>query len=251
MTYVIYDDTFGGLLTAIFDIYALKVNEPRLRKTSQYSKGLFNQEINVATDIDKCNRVKTKLVKLFGKRGFNDLYRAFLFESAEADDVILSVVTLAIKQNQNILSNFNNPDVLRLRDILKKISRERHRMTAFVRFKESEDGLYVATIEPDFNVLPLIVSHFKHRYADQLWLIYDTQRDYGIYYNLTNVTEVTLTENGDNLPTTTIQLSDREEKFQQLWKDYFKATNVESRRNKKLHLQHVPKRYWKYLIEKQ
>ena len=32
--------------------------------------------------------------------------------------------------------------------------------------------------------------------------------------------------------------------------EYFKSTNIKSRKNMKLHLQHVPKRYWKYLTEK-
>src|SRR5690606_39662819 len=38
--------------------------------------------------------------------------------------------------------------------------------------------------------------------------------------------------------------SEAEEKFQQLWKQYFKSTNIVERKNDKLHLQHVPKRYW-------
>ncbi|WP_370449257.1 DUF4130 domain-containing protein [Aquimarina sp. AD1] len=38
--------------------------------------------------------------------------------------------------------------------------------------------------------------------------------------------------------------------FQQLWKTYFDNVNIKSRKNSKLHIQHLPKRYWKYLIEK-
>ena len=38
--------------------------------------------------------------------------------------------------------------------------------------------------------------------------------------------------------------------FQTLWRDYFKSTNIKSRKNMRLHIQHVPKRYWKYLSEK-
>ncbi|RZL34744.1 MAG: DUF4130 domain-containing protein, partial [Pedobacter sp.] len=47
------------------------------------------------------------------------------------------------------------------------------------------------------------------------------------------------------------QLNEKEELYTHLWKDYFKSTNIESRKNTKLHVQHVPKRYWKYLTEKQ
>ena len=52
------------------------------------------------------------------------------------------------------------------------------------------------------------------------------------------------------LTDTSITLDAQEALYDQLWKDYFKSTNIVERRNIKLHLQHVPKRYWKYLTEK-
>ena len=45
--------------------------------------------------------------------------------------------------------------------------------------------------------------------------------------------------------------AEQEFEFQKLWQDYFKSTNISSRENMKLHIRHVPKRYWKYLSEKQ
>ena len=42
-----------------------------------------------------------------------------------------------------------------------------------------------------------------------------------------------------------------EELYQKLWHSYFQSINIEARKNTKLHLQHVPRRYWKYLTEKQ
>ena len=45
-------------------------------------------------------------------------------------------------------------------------------------------------------------------------------------------------------------LTAAEYNFQDLWNNYFKSTNIKSRINLKLHQQHVPKRYWKYLSEK-
>ena len=46
-------------------------------------------------------------------------------------------------------------------------------------------------------------------------------------------------------------LTGAETDYQELWKAYFKSVDIPERRNLKLHLQHVPKRYWKYLVEKQ
>jgi hypothetical protein len=42
-----------------------------------------------------------------------------------------------------------------------------------------------------------------------------------------------------------------EEMFQELWKGYFKAMTIKERINPRLQRQHMPKRFWKYLTEKQ
>ncbi len=53
-----------------------------------------------------------------------------------------------------------------------------------------------------------------------------------------------------SLPLATIVLDEQEKLYATLWKDYFKNTNIKERKNLKLHIQHVPKRYWRYLTEK-
>ena len=76
------------------------------------------------------------------------------------------------------------------------------------------------------------------------------RRKYGVYYDLETVTIVTLdldaivSKNIDNL------YSDSEINYQKLWSEYFDHTNIKERKNLQLHVQHVPKRYWKYLTEK-
>src|SRR5690606_26606859 len=96
------------------------------------------------------------------------------------------------KGNKDILSNFGNDAVMKFSDALRKVSRERHRMKAFVRFQQSSDGLYFAVFEPDFNVLPLTISFFKNRYTDQPWIIYDLKINYVSFFNKINISEVKL-----------------------------------------------------------
>jgi len=47
------------------------------------------------------------------------------------------------------------------------------------------------------------------------------------------------------------KLDEYEFAFQNLWRDYLKAITIRERRNLKLQRQHLPKRFWKYLTEKQ
>ena len=83
--------------------------------------------------------------------------------------------------------DYSDSTVLHISQLARKVGREKHRMEAFVRFQLTKDNIYFANIEPDFDVLPLISKHFRDRYADQQWLIYDVKRKYGIYYNLDHV----------------------------------------------------------------
>ncbi|MBC7567568.1 MAG: TIGR03915 family putative DNA repair protein, partial [Pedobacter sp.] len=121
------------------------------------------------------------------------------------------------------------------------------------RFKQGADGMFYCGIDPDFNVIPLIMKHFKDRYADQKWVIYDLKRHYGVFYDLEKMEEIYLSEEDQrklNDPQKEL-VSEKEGMYSDLWINYFKSTNIVARKNRKLHMQHVPKRYWKYLTEKQ
>ena len=155
-------------------------------------------------------------------------------------------------QNQNITdTDYSNRDILKINQVATMVRREKHRMEAFVRFKQTKDELYVAIVNPDFNVLPLIIHHFKDRYADQKWLIYDHKRNYGIYYNLDKVAIISLDFFSKlNTDINKRKLKNHELDYQDLWCIYFKNVTIQLRKNSKLHTQHIPKRYCKYLIEK-
>ena len=100
--------------------------------------------------------------------------------------------------------------------------------------------------------ISLISKHFRNRYADQQWIIYDVKRKYGIFYDLQNVEIISLdlTDIQTNRIEKSAVFTDTEYEYQNLWNNYFKSTTIKSRINTKLHVQHVPKRYWKYLSEK-
>ena len=111
--------------------------------------------------------------------------------------------------------------------------------------------MYFAKIEPDFNVLPLIRKHFKERYADQKWMIFDLKRHYGIFYDLKEVHFFTPDSSQlQNFRNSEQFHHEEEKKYQTLWQRYFVKTGIPERKNMKLNIQWVPKRYWKYLTEK-
>lgn len=251
----LFDGTYNGFLCCVFECFEYKDSNVILQTEGDDAAQtlLFSSSKTIITDISKSKRVQTGLQRHLGKSLTMDFFRVFLSEDRKAWAAAFRIICQLFSGQHNILQNYWDDEVLYFKQTLKKVSRERHRMKAFVRFSQSSDGLFFAFIEPDFNVLPLIVTFFRNRYADQQWLIYDIKRKYGLLYDKLDVMEVKLSQEEKHAMTTdaVITLSKKEEHFQNLWKRYYQSTNIEARRNMKLHLQYVPKRYWKYLVEKQ
>ncbi len=250
----IFDGTYAGYLTCVFEAFERKEFDVQLATNPVLQVSFFDVNTrDIITDSDKVARVQKGLQKRIGVPKSKEFYQAFLSEDVQVWNACFRLLLAIFKGRDDLLQNYGDEDVLLFSKTLKKVSRERHRMKAFVRFQKSADGLFFAIVEPDFNVLPLIISFFKNRYADQAWIIFDVKRKYGIHYDKVSVSEIRLTETekGDLMEATTvIDLDDKDEYFKNLWLQYFKSTNIASRKNMKLHLQHVPKRYWRYLPEK-
>lgn len=252
MTQVIYDGTYEGWLTAVFEIYEYKLADVVFAKDIDSGSLLFSDKHFITTDATKANRVLSGLQQRLSAEGISNIYSAFLSELNQIDEIMFQFARHVFSSPINIEEDFSNNAVWEVRKASRLTRKESHRMEAFVRFKLTKDELYYAIIEPECDVLPLIEKHFKSRYADQRWLIYDAKRKYGIYYDLDHLSTVELQFNADSNSSKFLAeiCDENEELFQDLWRNYFRSVNIESRKNTKLHLQHMPKRYWKHLTEK-
>jgi len=254
MTTYIFDGSFEGLLTAIFEFYERKPGAIQLVSQNYFHPKLLEETFEIINDEEKAQRVWTGLKKKISRDWQMRFYKTYLSETEESFQHLFDFACYIFDNLKGAENNFGHPSVIAISKMDKSVNREKHRMKAFIRFQETADGIFYAPIEPDYNVLPLISSFFKNRYADQKWIIYDLKRHYGLYYDLEKVEEIKLDYAPDvkssaiNLPYEVLQ--EKQELYSLLWNDYFKSTNIVARKNMKLHLQHVPKRYWKYLTEK-
>lgn len=259
---VLYEPSFEGWLSAVFYVYANRLQEDeslQLIAQDSYVPSLISEASSVATDEDHAERVLTKLYKLLGRSGMRNILWGFLSEKDNIGTTLFQVIKYAIDYpSRHIMEDLGNLSVLELVQTVKSVGREKHRMEAFVRFEHTTDDIYFARVEPDFNVLPLIGEHFRQRYQDQHWAIYDLTRNYGIYYDKSNSTPKrpaalqTITDLDDAVLRNPASIhSPDEQRYQRFWQGYFTNVNIKERKNPKLHKQYLPQRYWKYLSEKQ
>lgn len=252
MNVLVYDKSFQGLLTAIFEVYEYKMPGATIYRQEEALPALFAETRMVHTQQHKALRVYHKLKDKLSPAAFNQFYKTFLSGIPHIEQHLLGYVQYVLAAKHAVENDYSHPHVLAVQQTSRKVDREKHRMEAFVRFQLTRDGLYYALIQPDYDVLPLISKHFKDRYADQRWLIYDLRRRYGLYYDLAEVSAVEMAFEADVLNKHQLAtIHDSEEAlYQQLWQQYFSSVNIAARKNMKLHLQHMPQRYWRHLVEK-
>lgn len=259
---LLYEPSFEGWLSAVYYVYEYKLQHDELLQLIAqdcYVPSLISQTTSVETDDDKAQRVLTKLNKLVGSSGMRQILWGFLSEKVNIGTTLFHIVKYAIDYpKRRVLEDLGHLDVLELAQTVKSVHREKHRMEAFVRFEHTTDDIYFARIEPDFNVLPIIGEHFRQRYQDQHWAIYDLTRGYGIYYDKSHSTPShpaelqTITDLDDAVLRNPASIhSPDEQRYQRFWQGYFTNVNIKERKNTRLHKQHMPQRYWKYLSEKQ
>lgn len=249
-----YDKTFEGLLTAVFDAYARRTFPDRLLAEGEPLPLFYDEAVTVYTDPAKSDRVWKGLQKKISTLSLTGITMVWLSELPGSDELLLRYIRKVIDSARNIEMNFGDPDVLEVSKIWKKVSTEQHHVLQFLRFQKAADGTFFAPLSPLYNVLPLTLSHLKNRFADQKWLLYDLKREYGYYYDLQEAVEVRFEQKDAHLISGLLSedVMDKDEKlFQQMWKEYFRSIAIKERLNLKLHRQHMPERFWKYMPEKQ
>ena len=183
----VFDNTLDGLLTAVFDAFALK-EQPEQLLTEGDPLPLFCEHIyNVYTDVEKARRVWAGLEKRLSREAMRLVAVSWLSELRELNQPLFHYVCKVFRQG-DIARNFADPDVLAVTNIARRVLHEQLRMKQFIRFQKAKDGTYLAVVSPDHNVLPLVTGHFQDRFNDQPWLIYDAKRHYGYYYSPNSLT---------------------------------------------------------------
>lgn len=146
-----------------------------------------------------------------------------------------------LKENPILLADPLDPDVLELHRRYKLVTRDIHKMKAFVRFKEitEENGShFMAWHRPDHRIVKLAAPFFKDRFNGMKWTI--MTEDETMSWDLHALTF------GPGIKKEDAPLSDDKE---ELWKTYYKAIFNPARIKISAMKKELPVRHWKTLPE--
>ena len=250
-----YDGSFDGFLTVVFEIYASKQPPVQIVNEQNRQPAMFDKVKNVAVDMEKSGRVWNGFVSRSNSGTSQMFYLAFASEAPGIEMKMFHYLEkLFADTTGTYYKNLLDSTSFELYNFARKVKREIHRFYGFVRFQQTSDGLYFSAIDPDHDIVPLLAPHFIRRFPAQKWVIYDSKRDKGIYYDGKTAQEIRLTDKQFGRLTGEISReikSGNEDIYRSLWKAYYKAISIPERKNTRLMLHFLPRRYWKYLPEKQ
>lgn len=244
MIVYIYDGSFEGLLTCIYEAFFSKENPIDIVSESGLQHSFINTYKYISTDDIKSDKVYNAVRSKISRQALENAYYVFLSENIEAGRLVLEYLRLGFKVKDKIDNYLANDSVLKVNKISQRVGFEKHRMMGFVRFSHLDGDLYYAPIEPDNNITVLLAPHFAERLADQNWIIHDVRRQIAAVYNKKSWILVNAPENFNP------RISKEEEEYRKLWKEFFHSIAIEERYNPMLQRNLMPKRYWKYITEK-
>jgi len=246
-----YDDTFDGLMTAIFESYNHKPAPTAI-------VGLQHQQIlsafykQVETDEVKSRRVTDGILREMGAPCGERVWTAFMSTHSDKGSIIYRFVRLGMKVGRTIVHHLTNDIVLAMNDIVGKVEKEALYQRQFTRFSRiatptasGNIGVYYARISPDNDIISLVMPFFADRFHVQPFIIHDTNRELaGVYdtkeWYITDAGNMKLPEEGE---------AGDESAYSDLWKRFYDSVAIKERINHKLRRQHMPKAFWKNITE--
>ena len=249
-----YDGTFHGLLTAIYDIYYCKdipisISVNTSHKSPQIN--FLNENKSIITDYAKALKVSNGIKNKISLQALDNIYYAFLSDIRDKEIAIFNYIKLGFKLGSEIDVHLYDENVMALHKIVKKVSKEIHLMTGFIRFTY-KNNFYYASYEPDHNITELLAPWFSYRFADQNFIIHDVSRNIAAVYNTKEWVIISFC----NSDLKKLKIVYNEEAFmtnnmcyERLWKEYFINTSIVERKNGNHQKSLMPKRYWKNMLE--
>ena len=247
-----YDKTFDGLLSAVFDAYACKRFPDRLLAEGETAPLHAEDAHRVESGPEKSLRVHKGLRKKLSHRALGSLQLAWLSEEPGSDELIFRYIRKVFDVSEFMETDLTDPDIDAMRRMANSVSCEASLLRGMARFQKTAQGVYFAAIGPKHNCLTLLLPHFRDRFHDRQWLLYDLKRGYGAYFDGRDCHVAFLPEEGHTGGKLCDELLAEDEKlFQALWKGYFNALSIKERVNPKLQRRCMPRHFWPYLTEKQ
>lgn len=236
-----YDGSFEGFLCCVFESYAAK-EQPSEIHGPDYFQTTFFPVREIVTNAGNAARVLASIPKKMGKDALHFLRRCFLTCQEQKEWYMLGFLRLGFEHGPRVMNMISQDVVNVLFKAENQLTNEAHLYTGFVRFSVFGDVL-AAEIDPKNYVLPILGHHFANRYPREKFIIYDNTHGMALIHEKGKIAIGPMEDFRMPPP------DEEELYYRALWQTFYKAITVPGRENPKCRMNHMPKRYWKYMTE--
>lgn len=230
-------------LLKLINILIIHNIKPYNIKDDTYNPTLFDNIIKL--DLSDNKDIINYCINKIGTNNFNIIYKVFLSNNTNKELIIYYYYLNSLKYKENTIYMRNLKCVNIALKINKYVNSETHKLKGFVRFKELNNKILYAEIEPTNNCIGLLTNHFKKRLKNEFFAIVDNKRNIISIYDKKNI----IITNKDNIKIDELKYSNNELEIENLWTTFYKTIGIKERKNDKCRMNFMPKKYWKYIIE--
>ena len=238
---LVYDGSFEGFLSLVYDVYYKKLTPTKIYKTLP-NEIIFEEIKDIQTSKENSIKVLNAIKSKFPKDIVQKILNIFMCDTREFELNLLEYIIIGFKETKQLF-NINIPCVFYLNNLEKELFKNVHKMYAFIRFEELEDGSLYGKIESKFNLVYFLGKHFLKRFNNQNFIIHDINRKLAFVKIEDNYSIQEVAYFDEPI------YSSNEQKFQKLWKSFFSGVTIKERINPKLQRQMVPLIYRTYMSE--
>ena len=242
MKILLYENEIDHFFTAVYHSYYSHKDAERFSQEAE-SVTMLDEGIFVEKDSSLAGKVRQGIKKHGGNAVLCDIEDAFCSGNPQKGQIIAEYLAVLFKNGRKTREMFAHPAVIAFNDVLNKVRMEGMRLVGFIRLQELEGGVFYGYFTSDNDQLERILPHFIDRFNTMKLLLHDTKRNKMVYYDGQHAYRITPPEGA------TVVLSENEEAFQSLWRLYFNAVSIESRKNLKQQMRFLPKKYRDFLLE--
>ena len=245
------NDGITGIFSGIYDAWKTSLDQDKLGIVLKecINQELFCEYVESEENEKKAIAVEKLIKKHLGYEAYWDIYHAVLSNDSEKGDAILGAMLEAkkIADSRKIMQHLSHPKVRKVFELSRKVANESHYYKEIVRFKELENGILFAQIEPQCQILTCLGDHFSNRFPLENWMIYDrTHKMFLVHRESRQWFLVIDEELNEDMA---MKISEKERTYMNLWKGFFENIAIEERESYERQRQHLPLRYRKHVTE--
>ncbi|MDR1496051.1 MAG: TIGR03915 family putative DNA repair protein [Clostridiales Family XIII bacterium] len=261
----LYDGTFDGFLTCVYEHYYAEKADG-IHPPGAYQPDLLVASRAVDTDEEKAGKVEAAIRDKISPHALARVYRVFRTSVDEKEMLLLNYIRFCFKGGLGATFLHTHPAVLPIDAAELKIGNEAHRLCGLIRFsavaaaddmvsessiapahRNGQREILYAQVSPDHEVLEFIAPHFADRFKNDPFIIHDTKRGKAVIAWQKRWHIADFTERDAALLTNTAS----EEAYRNMWRGYFDTLAIRERTNPRCQRNLMPARYWRYLPEMQ